>query len=107
MPAWGCLHEAESWEPISLSVLSSKGQPLRLKYQPLLFFADFLGKRRLRLDQEMSLLSRVDLSAGTNGEERTVLRKLRLAASCCWWKDPPFALTVAGNEQPGESITLL
>lgn len=107
MPAWGCLPEAESWEPITPSVLPSKGQPLSLKYQPLLFFADFLRKRRFGLDQEMSLLSHIELSAETKCEERTVLRRHRLAASCCWWRDPPFALTVAGNQQPGKSITSL
>lgn len=98
MPAWGRLHGAESWEPTTPSALPCKGQPLSLKYQPLfLFFADFLGKGRFGLDQEMSLLSHVELSVQAKQEERTVLRKLKPAASCCWWRDPPFTLTIASN----------
>ena len=98
MPARARLHGAESWEPPTPSALPCKGQPLSLKNQPLfLFFADFLGKGRFGLDQEMSLLSYVELSAEAKREERTVPRKLRPAASCCWWRDPPFAFTVASN----------
>lgn len=62
-----------------------------------MFFADFLGKIRFGLDQEMSLLSYIELSMEAEREERTVPRKLRPAASCCWWRDPPFTFTVASN----------
>lgn len=97
-PEQGCLHGAETWEPTTPFALPCKGQPLSLKYQPLsLFFADFLGKGRFGLDQEMSLLSHIKLSVEAKREGRTVLKKLRLAASCYWWGDPPFTLTVASN----------
>lgn len=70
-PAQGCLHGAESWEPTTPFLLPCKDQPLSLKYQPLsLFFTDFLGKGRFCLDQEMSLLSHVELSAEAKWEER-------------------------------------
>jgi len=71
-PARGRLHRAESWEPTTPSALPCKGQLLNLKYQPLfLFFAGFLGKGTFGLDQEMSLLSHVELSTEAKREERT------------------------------------
>lgn len=79
-------------------MLSCKAQPLNSKYQPFfLFFADFLRKGRFGLDQEMSLLSHIELSVEAKREEKAEPKKLRPAASCCWWSDPPFALTIASN----------
>lgn len=64
---------------------------------PASLFADFPGKGSFGLDQEMSLLSHVELNSEAKREERSVLGKLRPATNCCWWRDPPFALTAASN----------
>lgn len=50
---------------------------------PAPIFADFPGKGTFALDQEMSLLSHVELKAAAKHEEKIVLGKLRPAANCC------------------------
>lgn len=58
-------------------------------------FADFPGKGSFCLDQEMSLLSHVELNAEAKQEERTVLGKISPATKLLRCRDPPFTLSAA------------